>query len=481
MRIKLKDYNIPDQVSGAFVNLINKVREQNMLDSLANQDKAFELASEQIEKVRNFVGDPSAILGSEATKHGEIAEQVEVGIRNAKAALQGVDASHLPGDIESVARTGPADYLIDNIEVQSKFINGANNNLSHVLDHMNKYGNFGRDGSYYHIPKDTHELINKIISGENVDGVSQRTINAIKEKVHEIEQTTGQSFNTVVQPGVSTYAEVQQGRINDTLNRHELELNSENEKIKSEIESDHGPTISELGKASVIGAAVGGSIVFATGIYSKYKEGKNIFAGDFDTEDWKEIGLDTAKGATIGAISSASIYALTNYAAMSAPFASSVVSAVKGVGSLTKQYNMGNISKEEFLNLGMLVCAESAIVGLFTAAGQTLIPIPIVGAVIGSIAGKMLVEFAGSSQALKKEMNEKVARYTAKLDIASKQALTKINAEFDRLGELTKAAFDFENNLRGAVESSILLAEHYGVEDSKIIRNTNDLDNFMLS
>jgi hypothetical protein len=476
-----KNNYISDQVSGAFVDSINKARERSMFDALSAQDNAFELATDQIEKTRNFIGNPSSILGSETTKHGEIAEQVEIGIRNAKAAMDGVGANHLPCDIESVARTGPTDYLINNIEIQSKFINGANNNLKHVLNHMDKYSNFGRDGSYYHIPKDTHEFINKIISGNNIDGVSQRTINAIKDKVHEIEQTTGQSFNTVVQPGISTYAEVQQGAVNNTLDQHESELNSKNEQLKSEIETNHGPSFAELGKASVIGAAVGGSIIFATGVYSKYKEGKNIFAGEFDSEDWKEIGLDTAKGATVGAISSAAIYALTNYASMAAPFASSVVSTTKGIGSLSKQYQDGKITKDEFVNLGMIVCAESAIVGLFTAAGQTFIPVPILGAVIGSIAGKMLIEYTGSSQAIKKAMDEKLDKFTAKLDQASQQALAKINAEFDKLGELTKAAFNFENNLRGAVESSILLAEYYGVKDSEIIRSSDELDNFMFS
>lgn len=39
-------------------------------------------------KVRDFIASPNTILGSTGTKHGEIAEQVEVGVRNARQALE---------------------------------------------------------------------------------------------------------------------------------------------------------------------------------------------------------------------------------------------------------------------------------------------------------------------------------------------------------------------------------------------------------
>ncbi|MBD6969695.1 hypothetical protein G4170_24840 [Vibrio parahaemolyticus] len=134
---------VTDQVSGAFVDNINQIRLFEKGVELDKAQAAFNLAQTQVDKVRDFISNPGGILGSEATKHGEIAEQVEVGIRNAKAALAGISADDLPADIDSVARTGAADYLLNDTEVQSKFINGANNNLKHVLDHMEKYPDFG--------------------------------------------------------------------------------------------------------------------------------------------------------------------------------------------------------------------------------------------------------------------------------------------------------------------------------------------------
>lgn len=57
-------------------------------------------------------------------------------------------------------------------------------------------------------------------------------------------------------------------------------------------------------------------------------------------------------------------------------------------------YQRGEIDLDKFTDLGLIVCAESAIVGAMTIAGQTLIPVPVLGALIGSISGKFLVTVA---------------------------------------------------------------------------------------
>ena len=44
-------------------------------------------AMREMQVVRDFVGSPDSIIGNPATKHGEIAEQVHVGVRRAVDAL----------------------------------------------------------------------------------------------------------------------------------------------------------------------------------------------------------------------------------------------------------------------------------------------------------------------------------------------------------------------------------------------------------
>jgi len=231
-----EDTKFKDQLSGAVIGNINDTRIADEALKLIAQDSNFLRAYGELNKVIEFIKCPEKILGCDATKHGEIAEQVEVGVRRANQALNN---QTMTATFDGVARTAPEDYIIDGIAVQSKFLNGTNNNLSAVLEHMDKYPKFGRDGSYYHIPKDEFQTIEKIINGESVSGLNQKTINAIQDKVAKIEDDTGKSFTEVVKPGVSDYAEVQQGKVSETLDKHKEEISEENKEIKEKISQDH--------------------------------------------------------------------------------------------------------------------------------------------------------------------------------------------------------------------------------------------------
>ncbi|MEI7840812.1 MAG: hypothetical protein WCJ11_09955 [Methylococcaceae bacterium] len=472
-----RDHLIPDQVNAAIIGELNSQRVRDEAVKIAAQTAAFKKATEQLEKVREFVANPSGILGSELTKHGEIAEQLEVGLRNAKSAL---NHQEMTATFEGIGRTAPADYSIDGAFIQSKFINGVNNNLNHVLEHMDKYETFGRDGSIYHIPKDTYETVTSIKNGVLVDDLSEKTRTAVLNKIKEIEQQSGKPFETVVQPSSSTYSEVQTGKIDETIDKHEQGLEKENEKLKDKIVDEHKPSLQGAAEAAVIAGAVGGAISLGTSIYSKYKEGKNPFKGEFSESDWKEIGITTVKGTAGGAITGAAVYSLTNYASLSAPFAGAMVSAAKGVASLVNDYNDGKITFEEFTDLGLIVCAETAIVGLATAVGQTLIPIPILGAVIGSVAGRMLAEFTtGKSEEIAERMRKDMDNFMLRVDANYQSIIKAIDKEIDRLGKLTEAAFDLKCN-ENLIFASANLARAYSVNENDIITNHAELDDFML-
>ncbi|GAB1537606.1 hypothetical protein NUACC21_02530 [Scytonema sp. NUACC21] len=103
-------------------------------------------------------------------------------------------------------------------------------------------------------------------------------------------------------------------------------MKRDNEQIKDRIHANAQPNFADFGRVAVRGAVIGGSIRFATKLYVKYKEGKNVFKGELTLEDWKEIGFDTATGAALSSISETAIYGLTNFAQMSAPLAGAFVS-----------------------------------------------------------------------------------------------------------------------------------------------------------
>lgn len=473
----MKTSSVQDQVYSSIIDTINKVRLNDELQKVDLQNERFSVAMGHVREVRDFIGTPEKILGSNLTKHGEIAEHVEVGIRNAKSVLVGESPK---ATFDGVGRTAPEDYRIDGILVQSKFVNGLSNNLDSILDHMGKYENFKNDGTLYHIPKDHYEKIIKIYNGENIEGLSQKSLNAIHLKIEKIELETGRQFSDVVQPGISNYAEVQQGKINQTLDQYERDIEDKNEKLKKFIKEDHEASISEGLKAATAAAAVGGTISLCSSLYYKYQnEGKNIFNGDLTKEDWQEIGLNTAKDSVIAGVTGIAVYSLTNCAGLAAPFAGAFVTAVKGVGSLVNDYRQGSLTHDELLVDSIFICTDSAVVCLATMLGQTLIPIPILGGIIGAIAGRFASKIIqGEDDNLAKKLEESMQDFLKSLDQDYKKVVNKVNCEFDKIENLRKKAFDLKTNI-SLVESSIELARNYGVSENKILKNEKDLKYYL--
>ncbi|HGF4017230.1 hypothetical protein [Burkholderia cenocepacia] len=466
--------SLADQAAGTVVDAINGARAAAEAALQSAQDRAFDSAMAAMNTLREFIGEPGKILGRMDTKHGEIAEQVEVAVRRARDFL----AQVAPGaTFDGVGRTAPMDYRIDGVDFQSKFINGSSKGLTHVLEHMGKYKAFA-NGGVYHVPKDQHAQILDVLKG-NTGELSDKTIRAIQEKVAEIELASGRPFEAVVQPSVSTYGEVQLGKIDETVNGHEHDLKQQNETLKDQIRIEHEPSLDEGLKAAAGAAAVGAAVSLTTKLWQKYRDGKNIFAGDFNAEDWTDVGLSAAKGAAGGAIAGGAIYALTNCAGMSAPFAGAFVSAAKGMAVLVADYRSGKISVDALIDNGMFVCGDAAIVGLCTAAGQALIPVPVLGAILGSIAGKFMSTILGNkARDVTDRLAERTKRIVDALDAEVRKVLAFLEAEFDRLGELTAAAFDLKANVR-LRESSLVLARAHGVSESLLIKDDNDLDTFM--
>lgn len=493
------------QISGAVVATLNEQRaaalesaletiRTELKEALAVQEQAFLHAKTELEGIREFVGSPLNILGSDRTKHGEIAEKVEVGVRRARDFVRQLDPR---ATFDGVPRTAPADYLIDGLEVQSKFINGARNSLDAVLRHNDTYPNFAELDGYYHIPKDQFADILRIKNGEETE-FSAKTVRAILRLIREIENTTERSFEQVVQPGISNYAEVQQGAVHATIERHEKDvthlhgeqnerLNEEERASRAEAHDSSGPTLTEGLTAAATGAAIGAILSGGAKFHEKLREGKNPFKNEFTAQDWRDVGLATSHGAGAGGVSAGAIYALTNATNLAAPFAASFVSATMGMKALHASYKRGEIDKDEFVELGLITCGESAIIGLSTTIGQAIIPIPILGAVLGAASGRILLFFtkkylAGLDKEFAAEIDAAMMAAYAAVDREYERIFQSLMAAFDRLNDLTEAAFSFQNNTAlHRLIASVVLAEEYGVPESRILTSVNDIDDFMLS
>ena len=468
--------NVMDQVVSGLTFFVKSSREAASESLVAAQQQRFEEACTYIETVRAFISRPGEILGSEATKHGEVAEVAEVGVRIAKAVLRSE-----PVNVNShPLRTGPVDYQVDGADVQSKFLNGLHNTLRAVTGHAKTYPEFVDGNSYYAIPKDQYELLQRFLGGDH-EGMSSKTINALKKLTAELEQQTGRTTDDLVRSANFTYKDVQLGAIDETLDRTEADLTSESESIEQDIRNQHTPSLQEGLKVAGIAAGVGAGVAFVRSAFKKHQEGRNLFKGEFTAEDWKDVGLDTGKGALIGGVTGGSLYFLTNCAQMSAPMAGAMVSAVKGVAPLVEGYRNGSLSMEQLIDSSCMVFAEVGMVAAATAVGQAVIPVPLLGALIGSIAGQALASvLAKQVEGAEAAIHARLAIFRAALSSKQQIELDQIKARFERMGDLTEAAFDVQLNA-DILYASASLARAYGVSQEKLLLTVEDVDRFVLA
>ncbi|MBD5238171.1 MAG: hypothetical protein HDS64_00150 [Bacteroidales bacterium] len=491
---------ITDQLSAAILNehLNNQAQQvttrleeiqQIAFEKMQYAQTALQGSLRCVENARDFTSDPSQILGSMHTKHGEIAEHIEVEIRNGRDILNKIKPT---ATFEGVGRTAPEDYIIDGAQVQSKFCNGGCKSLEHVLDHLRTYNGF-TDNGYYQIPKDQYATIQKIISGESVNGISSRTIHKYKTLIQQIESESGKSFSEIVKPGLSNYNEVQLGEVDKTLDGYEREFKETSSKeikeIRKERESESrdaqhlaDPSWGEAIKYSAVAAIITGGTSAGIKIYSKLHAGKKII--EFTLEDWKEIGYDFTKGGVKGGISGLGIYGLTKLGNFSAPFAGAMVSTVIGISSLAYEYRSGTLSKSEFAECACSLSIEAGLSAVGAAIGQVVVPIPILGAIIGTATAKASLEiskyiFDKKETALIKLMQEEYDTLIQSLNSEAMIIIEQMNAYFFKLDGFIEAALNKESAVR--FYGSIELCRFLDVPENIIIHNLDELNDFMLA
>ena len=340
--------HVAAQVAAAWAKLDAAHRAGELAGALGSQDRTFLGAMREMQAVRDFVGSPENILGSTDTKHGEIAEQVHVGVRRALDVLYGrVPAATFDG----VPRTGPVDYRVDSVEIQSKYYNGLRNTLEGVSKHAESYPDFASTHGRYHIPTDQHRQLDELRRTREIEGVSGRRADGIRGSLDDLEQTTGRSADDLIEPGEATYAEVQQGRIHDTIRKREDVLDRENKELKRAARSEHGSSLAGFGQAAALGATAGGGVGLAQAIWVKHREGRSPFRGEFSTQDWRDVGVVAAQGAGGGAVAGSALYVVTNSTVLAAPFAGALVSGLMGIGGLLRDYDAGTIDCDQFVEM----------------------------------------------------------------------------------------------------------------------------------
>lgn len=472
-----------EQAIASWITYLNQMRLDEFIRTLNQQDINLESALEELAKLKEFIGDPSHILGNSRTKHGEIAEHIQVIFANARNVIQGLAKTHT---FEGVGRTAPEDYIRAGQQVQSKFYNGARQTFfgNHALaEHLETYPNFIKNGGSYDIPKDQYERVVDLLKTlkKHPSQLSTSDYNLAK-KINEFLREKNLELGKDINPAVVDYNEVQQGVVNDTINNEEKSIRKEDFKRRKQAYDASKPTFKEGAKAAGISAGIEGGVSFCMAIAKKRKEGKQF--SEFTEEDWIEVCGEGAFGTLKGGVRGGAIYTITNFTATSANVASAYVTAMFGVLAQVRAYKNGELSKEDFVINSEVVCLDVTVSAIASLSGQVLIPIPVLGAVIGNIAGEFVYEIC-KQRADKKEMDV-ISAYKKEMDILNQQldiqlqrVIFEIRRTLNRFIDLEQMAFDVDVNK--AFCASILLAREVGVEEVKILKTRKDIDNYFMA
>lgn len=113
--------------------------------------------------------------------------------------------------------------------------------------------------------------------------------------------------------------------------------------------------------------------------------------------------------------------------------------------------------------------------------GQTLIPIPVLGAIVGNTVGMLMLEI--SRNYLDSDEQQLIHEYVTKMSALDNKyveeysrLLKEIQNKEHKFNSLVELAFDKDVNK--AFYSSVALALSEGVDEGMILKDLNDIDSY---
>lgn len=481
-----------EQATAAWINEIKRGRNNRKQQELKVQDVAL---SRALKEMRITKANVQHLIETDrgGTKgiHGFIAEASEVGIRNARELVRGMSPSY-----SWINDNGPVDITHNGVDMQMKFVQE-----NFAIGHKSSASGGEPSGFYHSVenhpemlqqggklvpPKDYYSKILKLwhmtreeasrLTKGNPEGLTYANWRA----VHRFFEESGVTIDDLT-PSTLSYDEVQKDKIFATLEREKERIKETGYQQKIEVYKRNRPNFEEGVYATEVSAALEGGVAFCLAVAQKRKSGKQL--SQFTAEDWKEVGIDTAVATTKGGIRGAAVYTLSNFTTTPANVATGYVTAVFGVVSQAKEYEKGNISKEDFVINSEAVCLDVTISAISALAGQVIVPVPVLGAIIGNIAGQFVSsickEYAGQKeQDIIFNYRAKTAQLRKQIEKNYESVVAEVQKSFERFTSLEVLAFDKDVNV--AFAGSIALAQEAGVDLSEILCTKKDIDNYFM-
>ncbi len=285
-----------------------------------------------------------------------------------------------------------------------------------------------------------------------------------------------------IEPSMLEYGQVQQDTISDTFNKEKEHLREVDKKQRTDAHQKSKTNLSDGVKVTAVSAAIEGATTFVAAVVHKRKCGKKI--KDFDQADWVEISKETGKGTVKGGVRGASIYALTNFTATPAAVASALTTAAFGVAEQAYLFRNGDIDEIKFIENSEILCLDASVSALSSFAGQVLIPVPVLGAVIGNAVGTMIYQIgkdnlSAKEQELIKQYLKDISNLEDKLSEEYIQYIDQLNCCLSNYMELLSVAFN--PDVIKALDGSVALAKHMGVPSAEILDSYDKISGYFLN
>lgn len=473
------------QAVASWVNYLNQLRLDQLMQGLQDINDNYDLTgamkiiNSTMKQINKEIIEKNR--GAATGMHGFIAECAEVGVNNAWLKY----SREIP-IYKWINDDGPADIQKGVILIQQKFYNSGNGlSLNAVRKHLQTYPDFLKNGGKYQIPRDQFEKIKYLLDMPadvaNKMPTSDGSFSLKQWKnVHDF---FGQGDVTLddFEESRLDYKSVQKGAIHKTLNKEKAMIKQSHQKLKDAVYEKSMPTLHEGLVASGVSAAVEGGTAFGIAIVKKTKSGKKI--QEFSSEDWQDILKDTGLGSVKGGVRGASIYVLTNFTATPAAVASSIVTASFGIANQANLLRKGMITEDEFIQNSQTLCVETSVSALSSFIGQAVIPVPVLGAVIGNTVGTLMYQIAKDNlskyeQNLIKKYKGEIEELNRSLEKEYRNFIKDLVKDLEVYYELLDSAFS--PDYQAAFEGSIALALNVGVPYDKVLKNLEETDDFFL-
>ena len=388
----------------------------------------------------------------------------------AKEQIQG---NHI--DYEWINDNGPVDLIRDGIHIQQKFVNsGGHLSLHAISEHLKKYPDYISGGGVYQIPQNHFKKIQELLDMPKEVADKMQTSSgdfSLKQwkEVHEF-FIDGKVPLKSLEPSALSYDEVQVNRYEDTIAVQKKEIKQIDQEKRADAYQNSMPSLKEGANAAVISGFIEGGTAFGINVAKKIKSGKKI--NEFDKNDWQDVAVDSGKGFVKGNIRGVSIYALTNLTVTPASVASAMVTASFGVAEQAHFFRIGELSEIEFIQNSELLCLDASVSALSSFIGQAVIPVPVIGAVIGNTVGMTLYKISKDGlfeqeQKILKQYGDELRKLDEDLQIQYGEYLDLLQKDYSIYLSLLEDAFAIDPYI--SFKGSVELAKSVGVPTEDIL------------